>query len=190
MHHSRGPHLEAHPVHASEIQLGIDVFVGTVVVDEEFCLFEIGPSRKRSIAVGSRRRDIEVAPDVAFSRAVELCGGNNPHRALRVGVIHYESLSRARMRSGGWIRPYRRVCARDVNVICHWQRVTGSLGFLDLRTGGLSVNDFFQIHNVLVPWAGILSEKQVRAILGLLVSDRATSNTTHLVASLRPAGVY
>jgi len=77
-------HLEKHAILALELQLSVDVFIGTTIVDEDFYLFEIGSGGKQSVAIFWF---LDIIPDGAFSRTVEIRSGGNVRWALRVRVV-------------------------------------------------------------------------------------------------------
>ena len=58
------------------------------MVDENFCLLEVGPGGKWRIATFWL---FDIMPKSAFGWTVELCGGDNAHWAPGVGAVHDES---------------------------------------------------------------------------------------------------
>jgi hypothetical protein len=83
-------HLEGHTIPALQLQLCVYERVGTIVVDENFRLFEVGHGREWGIAILWLP---DVVSDSVFTWNVKLCGGDDAHWTLRVRVVCDESLS-------------------------------------------------------------------------------------------------
>lgn len=90
MHFTCSLHSEMHTILARELQLGIDQFVGTVVVDKNFSLFEVSSGGKWGVAGLSC---LDVVSNCMVTRPVEFCSGDDAHWVMRVGVVYNESLS-------------------------------------------------------------------------------------------------
>jgi hypothetical protein len=90
VHLVRTLHPETRSVAASEFQLGVDEFVGAVIVDENFCLLEVGSGGKRGIA---SLRCLDVMSGGVFVRSVKFRSGDYSPWSTRVGMVHDKCLS-------------------------------------------------------------------------------------------------
>jgi len=113
VHFACSLHLEMHTkALALELQLFVNMFIRTAIVDKDFRLFEIGSAWKRSVTVFWFP---DVMPVGTFSRTVEFRSLGNAHWALGVGVVHDERLSG--LQGEGPLNPYRREFRDWVNTV-------------------------------------------------------------------------
>ena len=64
---------------ACELQLEIYEFVGTVIIDEDFCLFKVGSGGKWGVTCFCC---LDVVPGDVLAYTVEFCSGENVHWVL------------------------------------------------------------------------------------------------------------